>query len=141
MATEVREIDSIFSTFEDSAIFCSILRVTSCSTFSAEAPGHSAVATAMRTGTSGSLAWHAHVGVDAPDDGADQQHPRHLARLGEVAGGVALFARHLGVALFFVLRGAHGITCTGSPFDTSDAPMTTTRSPSARPARMGIWLP
>ena len=53
----MREIDSIFSTFEDSAIFCSILRVTSCSTFSADAPGHVHVATAMRTGTSGSFAF------------------------------------------------------------------------------------
>ena len=53
--TPLREVDSIFSTSLFEAIFSSILRVTSCSTFSAGAPGQGVTATATRTGISGSL--------------------------------------------------------------------------------------
>jgi hypothetical protein len=43
------------SIFEFPAIACSILRVTSCSTLSDGMPGQGQIATAMRTGMSGSL--------------------------------------------------------------------------------------
>ncbi len=53
--TPLREVDSIFSTSALEAIFSSILRVRSCSTFSAGAPGQGVLATATRTGISGSF--------------------------------------------------------------------------------------
>src|SRR5262249_20070296 len=78
---------------------------------------------------------HADVAEDAPADGGDEQHPGDLARLGEVARGVALRGDE------GLIMNVHGITCTASPSERSDAPMTTTCSPSARPFRIGIWLP
>ncbi|HSL21247.1 MAG TPA: hypothetical protein VK886_06910 [Vicinamibacterales bacterium] len=53
--TLVRTIDSSFVTVEFSAIFCSILRVTSASIVSAATPGHAQIATAVRAGKTGSF--------------------------------------------------------------------------------------
>ena len=50
-----RVLETIFSTLAFSAIFSSIFRVTNCSIFSALAPGQGQMATATRTGVSGSL--------------------------------------------------------------------------------------
>ena len=55
--TPVRVLEVILSIFEFSAIFSSTRRVTSCSIFSALAPGQWAITAAARTGMSGSLRW------------------------------------------------------------------------------------
>src|SRR5262249_57799644 len=80
---------------------------------------------------------HAHVAEDAPREGADEQHPRTLARLGEVARGVV----RGGDEMLVVLLLRHGITPTASPSEMRVAPWTTTCSPSLRPLRTGISLP
>src|SRR5262249_22515757 len=54
-ATPARVVDSSLSIFEFSASWRSTARVTRSSTFSALAPGHDTMATAARTGMSGSF--------------------------------------------------------------------------------------
>src|SRR5664279_1480610 len=48
-------VDSTRSTLLFPVMACSTFRVTSCSTLSAEIPGHGVIASAMRTGMSGSF--------------------------------------------------------------------------------------
>src|SRR5271167_4822786 len=48
-------VDSTRSTLLLPVAACSTFRVTNCSTLSAEMPGHGVIASAMRTGISGSL--------------------------------------------------------------------------------------
>src|ERR1035441_6544652 len=48
-------VDSTRSTLLFPVTACSTFRVTNCSTLSAEIPGHGVIASAMRTGMSGSL--------------------------------------------------------------------------------------
>src|SRR5262249_22027871 len=80
---------------------------------------------------------HPQVAVDAPQDREDQEDPGDVARLGEEARGVVRARNHFVIGMSVT----HGITRTASPSLRRVAPITTTRSPGARPVVTATRLP
>src|SRR4029079_13064589 len=80
---------------------------------------------------------HPQVAIDAPQHREDEEDPRDVARLGEEARGVVRARDHVAIGMPVT----HGITRTAAPSLRSVAPITTTRSPTARPEVTATRLP